>query len=591
VKLESESTSMAVVGMVARLLVVVGVVLSQEGEREGRQLDTEQKYDLELSFPVDSNTATHINDGRVAQLDALIQQILLENQVVNDTLPGTQLDPSSILFESSFRCESGEVVVDDKCVPCPPGTFFDEANKVCTKCQIGFYNPETRQRACTPCPVIQDIEGVTESRGSTSSSDCKEKCSAGFYYDKITDLCRPCGHGRYQPDEGKFSCELCGVGLTTRTKKSISVDECRADCENGHQLGLSGTCEECHIGSFRTQNVHRGCQNCTDGTTTRKAGSVAEDDCNIPICVAGQFLSAADNMCKACPVGQYQPESQQTSCQDCPPNTSTGGLDPNSNVGAISVKQCSNRCIVPEGEEELCDRNANCLFKPPNDFGCTCKPGYTGNGTRPDVCVDNCEGFCRNDGLCLKMKEGNPYCQCAGSFTGDNCEDKSEFAYIAGGIAGAVLFVIVLVLLIWMICVRSGRNKHRASEKFGPAGGPGGQDMNGSQVNFYYGAPAPYAESIAPSQHGSTYAHYYEQDEEDGWGMPNFYDTYGKNSKMARSNGSLYNAGGAGMYGPQYAPQGELYDRLGRHAYQPRPEDKSGNDTTSESDDDRSRRQ
>merc|ERR1712083_1121618 len=49
------------------------------------------------------------------------------------------------------------------------------------------------------------------------------------------------------------------------------------------------------------------------------------------------------------------------------------------------------------------------------------------------------------------------------------------------------------------------------------------------QVNFYYGAPAPYAESIAPSQHGSTYAHYYE-DEEDGWGMPNFYDTYGKNS-------------------------------------------------------------
>ena len=75
-----------------------------------------------------------------------------------------------------------------------------------------------------------------------------------------------------------------------------------------------------------------------------------------------------------------------------------------------------------------------------------------------------------------------------------------------------------------------------------------------SRCSSYYGAPAPYAESIAPSQHGSTYAHYYE-DEEDGWGMPNFYDTYGKNSKIARSNGSLYNAG---MYGPQYAPQGEV---------------------------------
>ena len=113
-----------------------------------------------------------------------------------------------------------------------------------------------------------------------------------------------------------------------------------------------------------------------------------------------------------------------------------------------------------------------------------------------------------------------------------------------------MLFVIVLVLLVWMICVRSARNRQKSSEKFAPSVG----DMTGSQVNFYYGAPAPYAESIAPSHHGSTYAHYYE-DEEDGWGMPNFYDTYGKNSKMARSNGSLYNAG---MYAPQYAPQGEV---------------------------------
>ena len=36
-------------------------------------------------------------------------------------------------------------------------------------------------------------------------------------------------------------------------------------------------------------------------------------------------------------------------------------------------------------------------------------------------------------GTCLKDKLGNPYCQCVGSFTGDDCETKSEFAYIAGG--------------------------------------------------------------------------------------------------------------------------------------------------------------
>jgi hypothetical protein len=36
-------------------------------------------------------------------------------------------------------------------------------------------------------------------------------------------------------------------------------------------------------------------------------------------------------------------------------------------------------------------------------------------------------------GICLKDKYGQAYCQCAGSFAGPNCEEKSEFAYISGG--------------------------------------------------------------------------------------------------------------------------------------------------------------
>jgi len=551
-----------------------------QATREGKQLqDQEQKYDFQLSFPVDSDEATNVQDGRKARIENLLQSILLENEAlaVSDTLPGTQLDPSSISFEQSFRCDVGEVVVDDQCVPCPPGTFFDPAKSVCTKCPVGQYNSKRAQKECVKCPTIQGIEGVTEGQGATSSSQCKEKCSPGSYYDKITELCRACGHGRYQAEAGRFSCDLCQPGFTTRTKKATAQEECREECGDGEQLGLDEECAQCPVGKFRTQGLHRGCQDCPSGRTTNRAGSVSESDCSLPICQAGEYLAANDNTCKLCQIGTYQPDPQQTSCISCPPDTSTVDL------GAVSRNQCSNRCMVEEGEPPLCDRHARCQFKAPNDFTCTCKVGFNGTGIGPDSCQDKCDGYCRNDGECVKTELGEPKCQCAGSFAGAQCATKSEFSYIAGGIAGAVLFVILLVLLIWMICVRSNKTK-RSSEKFmQQAAG----EMAGSQVNFYYGAPAPYAESIAPSQHGSTYAHYYE-DEEDGWGMPNFYDTYGKNSKMARSNGSLYNAG---MYGPQYAPQGELYDRLGRHAYQPRPEDKSGNDTTSESDDDRSRRQ
>jgi hypothetical protein len=125
-----------------------------------------------------------------------------------------------------------------------------------------------------------------------------------------------------------------------------------------------------------------------------------------------------------------------------------------------------------------------------------------------------------------------------------------------------------------MICVRATRTR-RTPEKILSAAA----EQNGSQVNFYYGAPAPYAESIAPSHH-STYAHYYD-DEEDGWEMPNFYnETYMKDglhagnkmNSLARSNASLY------------GNKDELYDRLRRHAYQGKKSDKSGNETTSDSD-------
>lgn len=132
-----------------------------------------------------------------------------------------------------------------------------------------------------------------------------------------------------------------------------------------------------------------------------------------------------------------------------------------------------------------------------------------------------CDGYCENKGTCVKDLRGQPSCRCVGSFIGPHCEDKSEFTYIAGGITATVIFLIVIALFVWMICARSEQVKEPKKLMAQAA-----SDQTGSQVNFYYGG-APYAESIAPSHH-STYAHYYD-DEEDGWEMPNFYnETYMK---------------------------------------------------------------
>merc|ERR1712158_126553 len=302
-----------------RLLCLLGAILASSTSaqkqglpREAKQLSSqpEQKYDLELSFPVDSVLATNVNDDRRARIDNLIQEILLATQddQVN-SLPGTLLDPSSIVFEEGYRCEDGEVVIDQQCVPCPPGSYYDLAGgKKCTKCPIGHYNSESARLACNKCPIIQDKEGVTESEGATSERECKEMC--------------------------------------------------RDDCPDGQQLSFTGECETCPVGTYRTQGLHRGCQNCQSGRTSLRPGSTSEADCSVPVCVAGQFLNATDNQCQACPIGTFQPEEQQTQCIECPANTSTDDVGIVGNVGATSRKQCTNPCT----KEQLCDKNAHCLF-------------------------------------------------------------------------------------------------------------------------------------------------------------------------------------------------------------------------------------
>lgn len=129
-----------------------------------------------------------------------------------------------------------------------------------------------------------------------------------------------------------------------------------------------------------------------------------------------------------------------------------------------------------------CHRNAHCLLiQEISDFKCECKPGFTGNGTdcrgklfkiffkiffiKIEIAdeeliffynnfLDVCDNYCENEGVCVKDSKGQPSCRCIGSFTGKHCAEKSEFAYIAGGVAGGVIFIILIILLVWMICAR-----------------------------------------------------------------------------------------------------------------------------------------
>lgn len=285
----------------------------------------------------------------------------------------------------------------------------------------------------------------------------------------------------------------------------------------------------------------------------------------LEICTVGHYLNVTLDRCIPCPKGTYQDtEQRDTSCQSCPPDSTTDG------VGSTSEDQCTNPCLI-DGKMEICPANAQCEApKGSEDFRCVCKEGYrevpSESGPNQPYCVNVCEDYCINGGKCefiSGMKK--PKCDCPVNFYGDRCERKSELIYIAGGIGAAVVFIIFIVLLIWMICVRTSARPmtkkmsvHTIPAEFASTPGP--------QPNFYYGAPAPYAESIAPSHH-STYAHYYD-DDDDGWEMPNFYnETYMKES-LHNGNGKSVGSTLQGINNPSlYGTKDDLYDRLRRHQY------------------------
>lgn len=536
----------------------IDVKCDLRSNRPKRASDDTAVYELEIGVPVKSDPVSHTSSQARASVQRLLEGLILEQDQfdVHDTLPNTVPDPASLSLTSDYACPAGQVVVAPDCVPCAVGTFYSKETKTCIQCPVGTYQSESGQMHCIDCPLIAGRPGVTIAPGARTAAQCKERCPAGKYYDEETGLCRPCGHGFFQPSEGSFRCQLCGLGKITRSTEATSQDECKDECASGMQLAGDGTCEPCPRGTYRTQGLEPACVSCPSGRTTPKIGGATIEECSLPICHAGTFLNGSLNSCIPCKKGTYQPASQQTKCLQCPPNTST------KKQASTSKTDCWNPCEM-QGSDMHCDPNAYCLLIPEtSDFKCECKPGFNGTGK---VCTDVCKGYCENKGTCVKDARGQPSCRCVGSFIGPHCAQKSEFAYIAGGIAATVVFLIIIALFVWMICARSERR--REPKKLVAQT----NDQTGSQVNFYYGA-APYAESVAPSHH-STYAHYYD-DEEDGWEMPNFYnETYmkeslhnGKMNSLARSNASIY------------GNKDDLYDRLKRHAY-PGKKDKSDSES------------
>lgn len=257
-----------------------------------RQTDNEDVYDVEISFPALSDPVTNVNTNERSNIRKLLQGLILENDAfdVRDVLPNTSADPTSLDLVSDYACAPGHVVVGSDCVPCASGSFFSNTNNSCEVCPVGTYQSENGQLQCRSCPSIAGKPGITKILGGRSPKECKERCPAGKYFDESSELCKSCGYGQYQPEEGQFSCKLCGLGKTTQKMDAVSELECRDECSSGQELSSEGICVPCKRGTFRTQGIHPACVSCPIERTTQSTGATAIEDCTLPICRPGTYM-------------------------------------------------------------------------------------------------------------------------------------------------------------------------------------------------------------------------------------------------------------------------------------------------------------
>lgn len=498
----------------------------------------EDLYTVEVSFPANADPIVSANTGKLKRnITDILHEAIFRDSIldVHQTLPNVQPDISSLELSNEYACEPGTVVVGSACVECAQGSYYDHSTRTCIECPASSYQDETRQTQCKPCPSINSRPGVTSGLGVRSADQCKERCSPGKFYDDQAGFCRPCGHGFYQPSEGSFSCLACGPGLTTRSQEASSRHECRPECEPGQQLSQLGACEPCQQGWFRSRG-RPSCEQCPSGFTTETVGSTERRHCSLLLCPAGHYLNVTTDRCQECPLGYYQPNHQRdTQCLSCPSDMTTD------HEGSTSAENCTNPCFI-NGQAQLCQPNSFCVFnRDSQNYTCECKPKYQMNDH--EQCVYVCDDYCLNGGSCSATNENNnrPRCDCPAPFYGERCERKSEFIYVATGIAIGLAIILFMILVVWMICVRASSSSsssmsHIASHPtkqalhsiqaasqldfasqlaaaaavMGPAATNG---QNHPSAAFFYGNSG-YAESLAPS-HQSAYAHYYDDEDDD----------------------------------------------------------------------------
>ncbi|XP_059167128.1 proprotein convertase subtilisin/kexin type 5-like [Physella acuta] len=308
----------------------------------------------------------------------------------------TLQEGSNNISDCKVRCEKGQMLENNICVPCPPNFYQDQTGKhyclpcpvhtastsygsqsvsdckdicppgtqlnssinQCDLCPRGTYRDGTLQDQCKSCPT----NATTLKEGSESSDSCNiPLCQPGQFANVTTLECENCSIGSYQPEEAALSCHSCPDNHTTVYEGTQNSDQCKFVCQApGQEINPanSSTCRLCLRGYYRTGGFDErfaNCTKCSGDNTTDVEGATNSAYCNIPICSAGQHIS--NNKCEACTHDTYQPMDEPYSTTNC---TRCGDGLGTVNIASTHKDNCTSFCQPGYGKNgsdcQLCDR-------------------------------------------------------------------------------------------------------------------------------------------------------------------------------------------------------------------------------------------
>ncbi|XP_071132432.1 uncharacterized protein [Mytilus edulis] len=402
----------------------ITILCMSSGKR--RRRSTKSTYNVTFDIPVNGSLMSDgVNALPLTQLETMIK-----NEEFNTD--DFSCDAEKLVVKPYIKCQTGQILVDTICVNCIRGTYYDNTNELCGVCPVGQYTDQERQTTCKSCALGY----TTESSGTTSSTLCYKTCNIGNYYDKRLLDCKPCERGYYQDETGKTTCKSCGNGQTTENTGSTSVTYCQNSCRAGTELSVSGTCELCAQGTYKSDDSQDTCQPCPYGFSTQNKGATSVQQCSVVSCPPDYKYDSTTEKCVVCPPGYHQPYQGQSSCIPCTKFDS-------------GITKCStgeiDECAI---HQDNCDDNAECKDTT-DSFECQCKFGFKGNGT---TCIDKCIGACYGYIACIIDNSGEPQCK-------QDTSDTFPLIAVAGG--GASFVLIIILMIVVGVCRRRSNQKKR----------------------------------------------------------------------------------------------------------------------------------